>query len=155
MNILFLGGDKRYEYMMQNLVKTHSIHQFGFNDIDGIFSENLDSLDLSNFDTVLLPISGINDKQEIKTSKGLINVPSKIFKNIKGHTKFFTGIKTQKLLELIPKKQIISFLDYEEVEAVNNSLTVDGVMDDIKDKRKNNVCILGYRKTWERNIYKA
>ena len=27
-------------------------------------------------------------------------------------------------------------------------------MDDIKDKRKKTVCILGYRKTWKRNIFK-
>jgi len=34
-------------------------------------------------------------------------------------------------------------------------LLLSGVVDDIKDKRNNRVCILGYRKSWKKNIFKA
>ncbi len=145
MNILFLGGDIRYEYMMHDLSKKHSIHQFGFHNIDGICNTNLECLNLGDFDVVLFPISGLTSSQEIKTQNGPIKLPNDIFENINTNTKFFTGLKTEKLLELIPEKQLKSFLDYEEVESVNNSLTVDGVLDNIKDKKANKVCILGYR----------
>ncbi len=122
MNILFLGGDKRYRYMIQDLAKTNSVSQVGFKNMESI---NLDSLSLTEFDIVLLPISGINDKLEVKTEIGALKLPDNIFESIGSSTKVFTGLKTKKLLELVPKEKIISFLDFEEVETVNNNLTVE------------------------------
>lgn len=145
MNILFLGGDKRYEYMMCDLAKTHSVYQIGFDNIDNVHTDNPNDLDFTKFDIVIFPISGLSANLEVKTSKGLISISSNVLKNISERTIFLTGLKTKKLLEFIPLKQIVSFLDFEEVELVNNNLTVQGVMEDIKDKSINNVCILGYR----------
>lgn len=125
MNILFLGGDERYKYLMYNLLNSNSIYQVGFNDIDKVYTKKIDNLDLSDFDVILFPISGINDKQEIKTELGMINIPNNILANIKENTIIFTGLKTKKLLELIPKKQLISFLDFEEFEEENNTITVN------------------------------
>lgn len=125
MNILFLGGDRRYRYMIEELSKDHTVSQIGFNKIENAYEEILENLDLSKHDIILFPISGINDKGQIKSEKGLINIPDTIFKNINKKTKFFTGLKTAKLLNIIPEKQIISFLDYPEVKKVNDSLTVD------------------------------
>ncbi len=122
MNILFLGGDKRYRYMIQDLAKTNSVSQVGFKNMESI---NLDSLNLTEFDIVLLPISGINDKLEIKTETGALKLPDNVFESLGSNTKVFTGLKTKKLLELVPKEKIISFLDFEEVETVNNNLTVE------------------------------
>lgn len=150
MNILFLGGDKRYEYMMEALSKEHSIYQIGF-DCE-YKSVSLNDLHLSDFDVVLFPINGLSDNLEIKTPNGMIQIPSSVLENIDNRTKFFTGLKTKKLLEFIPDSQIISFLDCKKVEEVNNSLTVDGTISDIQDKHKESVCILGYRKTWKGNI---
>ena len=47
---------------------------YGF-DISGenIISANLDTLDLSEFDVVFFPISGINSNMEIKTEKRKFN----------------------------------------------------------------------------------
>ena len=68
MNILFLGGDKRYKFMMYNLLEKHSIHEIGFKNVDNnIYSEDISNLSLDNFDIILLPMGGINDQQEIKT----------------------------------------------------------------------------------------
>lgn len=126
MKILFLGGDKRYRFMIETLKNTHEIHEIGFNfSDDKIYNESLESLNLSNFDIVLFPISGVSDNLEIKTEQGKIKLPTSVFENILLNTIFFTGLKTKKLLELIPNKQLISFLDYDEVESVNNTLTID------------------------------
>lgn len=152
MNILFLGGDKRYEYIMSDLDKKHSIYQIGFG--NKYTAVELNTLNLSNFDIVLFPISGMNDNMEIKSLNETIQIPTSAFTNITTNTKFFTGLKTKKLLELIPENQIISFLDYPKVEEVNNVLTIDGTIDDIKNKKKDIICILGYRKTWKRTIFK-
>ncbi len=146
MNILFLGGDKRYEYMMCDLSEKHTVYQIGFD--NNIPSKTPNNLEFTKFGIVIFPISGLSDNLEVKSPKGLISIPCDVFENISENTIFLTGLKTKKLLELLPLKQIISFLDFEEVEAINNDLTVQGVMEDIKDKNINNVCILGYRKTW-------
>ena len=70
-------------------------------------------------------MGGINDQQEIKTENGMLRLPDNIFDNLKKDVKVFTGLKTKKLLELIPEKNVISFLDYKEVEEVNNHLTLE------------------------------
>ena len=125
MNILFLGGDKRYRYMMAELQKDYCVYQIGFNNTEDVKELKITNVNLSKFDVVIFPISGINDKQEIKSEKGSIYISNKLFSNISERTIFYTGIKTKKILELIPEKQIISFLDYEEVKNVNDNLTVE------------------------------
>lgn len=50
------------------------------------------------------------------------------------------------MLEIIDSSQIISFLDYEEVKSVNDELTVEGVLDYIRDKNNDSVCVIGYGK---------
>ena len=102
MNILFLGGDKRYEYMIEALSKKHFVSSIGFDNLGNNINEsNLKSLNLADFDIVLFPITGINDKMEIKTLKGTIVLPEEPFYRLK-YTKscpiFFTGLKTNKLL---------------------------------------------------------
>ena len=145
MNILFLGGDTRYKFMMKDLSKRHNISYVGFNNIDFKVSEaDISSLDLSKFDIVLFPISGLNDNMEIKTENGYLKLPEMIFRNLGNDTLFFTGLKTEKLTELIPSSQLISFLDYPEVEKINNELTVLGTLARIQDLKKDSVCILGY-----------
>ncbi len=126
MKILFLGGDKRYKFMIEKLKNIYEIHQIGFKFSDNkIYEEDLENLDLSNFDIVLFPISGLNDELEIKTELGLLKLSDTLFSDIEEKTTFFTGLKTKKILEFIPQRQIISFLDYEEVKNVNDSLTID------------------------------
>lgn len=145
MNILFLGGDKRYRYIMEDLCKEDFVCQVGF-DISNpdIHESHVDDIDLSNFDVVLFPISGLSDDLEVKSEKGNICLPLYIFDSLNKDTFVFTGLKTKKLLDVIPNNQIISFFDDDEVENVNNSLTVDGTIDDIRDRKNDSVCILGY-----------
>jgi len=125
MNILFLGGDKRYRYMIDELRKEHLVYQIGFDNIEGAKKLNITNINLSEFDIVIFPISGINDKQEIKCENKTIYLSDNFFSNISEKTVFYTGIKSKKLLEFIPEKQINSFLDYEKVKKVNDDLTVE------------------------------
>ena len=63
MNILFLGGDKRYKFMMEDLSKKDNISQIGFEAMpQNIVEENIDTLDLSKFDVVIFPISGARNQ---------------------------------------------------------------------------------------------
>ena len=150
MNILFLGGDKRYEYMIEALSKKHFVSSIGFDNLGNNINEsNMKSINLTDFDIVLFPITGINDKMEIKTLKGTVVLPEEPFyrlKYAKSCPIFFTGLKTNKLLELIPASQILSFLDYEEVKEINDELSIKGTLDYIKNMKNDVVCILGYGK---------
>ena len=143
MKILFLGGDTRYKYMMDDLCKTHNVSQIGFSiSNENIYTESLETLDFSQYDIVLFPISGISETSEIKTENGNIPLSDKLFENLNNNILFFTGLKTDKLLKLIPKKQLISFLDFEEVESVNNELTIEGTLADIKENYPDSVCVI-------------
>lgn len=145
MNILFLGGDQRYKYMMEDLSNNLSVYQIGFkNENPLVHNEELDGLNLGKFDIIVFPISGINENFEIKTEKGSISLPKSLFSTLNSNTLVFTGLKTEALLSLIPESQIISFLDNKEVEKINNNLTIDGTLDAIKNMKKDNICILGY-----------
>ena len=150
MKFLFLGGDKRYEYMIEALSKKHFVSSIGFDNLGNNINEsNMKSINLTDFDIVLFPITGINDKMEIKTLKGTVVLPEESFyrlKYAKSCPIFFTGLKTNKLLELIPASQILSFLDYEEVKEINDELSIKGTLDYIKNMKNDVVCILGYGK---------
>ena len=79
---------------------------------------------------------------KLKLRFGNIKLTHDMFSHLNTNTLFFTGLKTDKVLELIPKSQIISFLDFEEVENVNNELTVQGTLADIRDRKNDTVCVL-------------
>lgn len=81
---------------------------------------------------------------KLKLRFGNIKLTHDMFSHLNTNTLFFTGLKTDKVLELIPKSQIISFLDFEEVENVNNELTVQGTLADIRDRKNDTVCVIGY-----------
>ena len=81
---------------------------------------------------------------EIKTENGALKLPESIFRDLNPDTIFFTGLKTSKLKLLLNKSQLYSFLDYPEVEKINNELTVLGTLARIQGLKKDNVCILGY-----------
>ena len=46
--------------------------------------------------------------------------------------------------EYLSNRQIISFLADEEVKKENNLLTKEGIIDWIKDLKKEHICLLGY-----------
>jgi len=145
MDILFLGGDKRYKFMMEDLSKDYTISQVGFDiSSSNICEKTISDLNLSKYDIVIFPISGINDNMEIKTEKGILKLPDSFFSKFNEKTIFFTGLKTNTLKNVIPESQLVSFLDYPEVEKINNELTVLGTLARIQNLKKDNVCILGY-----------
>ena len=125
MNILVLGKDERYRVLIDHLSEKYSVECIGFNDY------KQGSYDCINkYDMIILPMNGLNS---LKIDQGILN-------KIKNDCIIYTGIKPKELEE----KQIISFMDDPEINKKNNELTVEGIIDHIKDKKKNKICILGY-----------
>ena len=125
MRILVLGSDDRYKIVIDHLSKKHCVKNIGINDYK---QGNINNID--KYDMIILPMNGLNT---FKLSKDTIN-------KIRDDCIIYTGIKPVELKD----KKVISFMDDNDINLENNKITVDGIMDNIKDKPKNNICILGY-----------
>ena len=116
--ILILGQDPRFDIVETELKKKYQVNR----------SNNL-NIDISKYDLIILPMKGIsNDNIEFlkKSKKSAI---------------IYTGLKNN--LENI-NREIISFLDDEEIKEANNNITVDGIIDYIKNINHDKICLLGY-----------
>ena len=125
MNILVLGCDERYRVVIDYLNKKNCVECIGFKEYK---QGNLD--DINKYDMIILPMNGLNT---FKLNKTTIN-------QIKDDCIIYTGIKPVELKD----KQVISFIDDNDINLENNKITVDGIINNIKDKKMDNICILGY-----------
>ena len=129
MKILFIGYDARYKVVIDTLKIKNDVYTLGYEDIDNVGVGNLNNI--NEYDIVVLPMSGIKNG-----SASNIKVDSSIFDNYNGI--IYTGIKKGL------RGNVESFLDDKEICFENTMITVDGIMDRIKDIDKVIICILGY-----------
>ena len=132
MNVLFLGKDQRYEVIIDYLNKTHNVECIGYD------NQKIGSLEhIDKYDIIILPMYGIKNGMidNIQITESIIN-------KIRDDCIIYTGLKPKELAY----KKIISFMDDEKINDENNQITVEGIIDNIKDKDKSMICILGYGK---------
>ncbi len=125
MHVLVLGSDERYRVIIEYLSNKYCVESIGF---DEYKHGSLDNI--SKYDMIILPMNGLNT---FKLNEYTI-------KKIRDDCIIYTGIKPMEL----DGKKVISFMDDDTINLENNKICVDGIMDNIKDKLKNNICILGY-----------
>lgn len=122
MKILFIGYDARYVYLINELKSKYIVDTIGYgNDI------SVDNKSINAYDIVVLPMRGIINNDYITES---------LFNNYKGL--IYTGL-TKGLIG-----NVESFLSDKEIIEENTNITVDGIMDRIKNINKVIICILGY-----------
>ena len=122
MKILFIGYDARYKYLINELNKKYEIDTLGYgNDI------SVDNNSINNYDIVVLPMRGICNNDYVTKD---------LFNNYKGV--IYTGL-TKGL-----KGDVESFLSDKDILDENTKITVDGILDRIKNINKFIICILGY-----------
>lgn len=153
MNILFLGGDKRYLPIILELSPKNNIDLVGYNTVDIIGNKiNNNSIEFSKYDIIILPMNGIKENMKINSLDGEIEIVNNELKKISSKCMIFTGLITNPILA-INSKNIISFLDDKEIKDFINDITVEGILEKIKDKSNNKICILGYGNIGQR-LYK-
>lgn len=144
MKILILGGDKRYlpiiKYFNDN---KHQVDTVGFEGLSNC-NININDINISKYEIIILPVGGINNDFSINTINGKLPLPDGLFDNLNDNVIIFTGLITDNVIKCIPDKKIISFLNDDEVKEKNNDVTIEGIIDDIKNKKKEYICILGY-----------
>ena len=112
--ILIWGQDPRYDYLEQQLKNKYLVDRFNNN------------TDISIYDVIVLPMKGIDEKY------------LDLLKNTKLNCIIYTGINNLKGIN----RNIISFLSDKYIQEENNNITVDGIIDYIKNTK--NICLLGY-----------
>lgn len=130
MNVLFLGNDKRYEVLIDSLSNKYNVECIGYK------NKKIGSLEhIDNYNIIILPMYGIKDGKidNISINKELID-------KIKDDCIIYTGVIPKEL----KGKKVISFMEDKGIQEENNHLTVEGILDYVKDKKKNRICILGY-----------
>lgn len=129
MKILFIGYDARYEVVIDTLKEKNDVYTLGYADDYNVGVGNLNNI--NDYDIVVLPMSGIKNGYASN-----VEVDINILNNYKGT--IYTGVKNGL------KGNVESFLDDKEICMKNTIITVDGIMDRIKNIDKVIICILGY-----------
>ena len=133
MKILFLGYDARYEVLISELSSKYEIDSIGYNNSDIKIN---DIKNMNDYNIIVLPMSGIKNNYA-----GNVLIPNNLLDNYTGL--IYTG-NTKGLTEKCLKGNVESFLSDKEIVKNNTIITVDGIMDRIKDIDKVIICILGY-----------
>lgn len=155
MKICILGGDKRQLQIINELKNKHEITLIGYdnlNPVDNIKLSNIREVDLSKFDSIIFPVSGVDKDGYIETSFGeKFNVDSKLLINTKKDVLIFTGIISKNLLKILEtgNREAISLMKDEEVIKENTIPTVEGIIADVIYNTEitinnANVFIIGY-----------
>lgn len=144
MNILVLGGDERYSFLVNELNKQYNV------DTAGILSMN-------EYDIIIFPIKGINKNYEIISQNGTKIINSNILSKTNKNVVIYTGLITDTLIEMAHQRKIISFLDDKIVKKENDLITVESIKSLVDREEVENICILGYGdigKLLEQNLIK-
>src|SRR5574344_1538328 len=105
MNILVLGGDKRYDELVKELKKS--------NVVDRNYS------DISKYNIIIFPIGGVSDDYFIKTLNGNKKISKDLLKDTRSDVVIYTGLITNRLKEIAGSRKIVSLLDDKCVKKEN------------------------------------
>ncbi|MCT2534575.1 dipicolinic acid synthetase subunit A [Aquibacillus koreensis] len=137
-NIAVLGGDARYLEMVKNMSKSDHIHieLVGFDQLKQGFSGarqiDIEDLDLSKLDAIILPIPGTNEEGYIETvfSDKKIQITAEWLKKLPKHCLVFSGIATNHLQDIVKEANLSLFplMNRNDVAIYNSIPTVEGTI---------------------------
>ena len=156
MNVLVLGGDLRYLEIINDLCSRYSVDVVGYKNIfinDSVSNVSIDSIDVSKYDIIVLPVNGVMDDNMIycRFNNVPISISDDFFVNSKENVSIFSGIPTSclnKMLE-ISNRNCTYLMNDINVIRENAIFTVEGIIADViinTDRALNdsNVLVFGY-----------
>lgn len=136
-NILILGGDSRYLYLITNLANKNAyLSVIGFNEYtfshSNIKHESINDVDFSVFDAIVLPVTGTSETGEIVPTydKQPFLLTANQIKQTKKHCVIFTGIKN-KFLEQITERtnrELIALFNRDDIAILNSIPTAEATL---------------------------
>lgn len=136
-NVLILGGDSRYLYLLTDLAKKNAnLTVIGFDEYTFLYPQinhkQIEKIDFSIYDAIILPITGTNSIGEIVPtfSKQKIYVTADQLKNTKEHCIIFTGIANQFLKQVTERtnRKLISLLSRDDIAILNSIPTAEATL---------------------------
>lgn len=137
MNIAIIGGDTRQLSVVQTLSELGAkIILVGFGQLDRFFSGtkkmNLADVDFSQFDAIILPVSGIakNGKVEALFSCEEIFLTTEMVEKTKENVLFYSGISGASGADIIEQqgRKNIKLMEHKELSIYNSVPTAEGVL---------------------------
>lgn len=137
MNVLVLGGDLRYLEIIDNLKSKYNVSVVGYKNtyIDDVKNIDIDNINISLYDVIVLPINGVMDKNMIncRFNNVPIKLPQDLFVDSKENVLIFSGISTpylDKMLE-VSNRDCVYMMKDKEVIRKNAVPTAEGVLADV------------------------
>lgn len=136
-NILILGGDSRYLYLITNLAnKQANLSVIGFNEYTfshaNITHENISEIDFSMFDAIVLPVPGTSETGEIVPTydKHSFFLSADQIKKTKKHCIIFTGIKNKFLQQITERsnRELIALFHRDDIAILNSIPTAEATL---------------------------
>ena len=156
MEVLVLGGDMRYLEVIESLSCKYNVTLVGYKNtfVNNLVKNiDIDKVDISRYDVVVLPINGVMDKYLVncRFNNNPIKLPRDFFVGSKDNVLIFSGIPTpclDNMLE-ISNRGCIYMMHDKEVITENSVPTVEGIIADVinntdKTLADSRVLVFGY-----------
>ncbi|CAH0346138.1 dipicolinic acid synthetase subunit A [Bacillus sp. CECT 9360] len=161
MHIAVIGGDARQLEVVRKLTELDAkLSLVGFEQLDHSFSgaikEKLSELNLSDIDTIILPVPGTNTEGKVETifSNEEVYITEEILSKTPTHCTVYSGISNDYLNAIIKKtkRRLVQLFERDDVAIYNSIPTVEGtIMMAIQHTdftiHGSNVVVLGFGRT--------
>ncbi|SHN16805.1 dipicolinic acid synthetase subunit A [Gracilibacillus kekensis] len=137
-NIAIIGGDARYLPLIHALNKMSDfrIQILGFEQVEqsytGVMQSTIDSLETSDLDGVILPITGVDNQGNVETmfSNQPIQLTKQWFQSLPKHCRVFTGISNNTLNEFVSSSNVslVKLMERNDVAIYNSIPTAEGAI---------------------------
>lgn len=137
LHITVIGGDARQLEVIRKLTELDAkLSLVGFNQLDHVFSgsskKEIDELDFSEIDALILPVKGTNMTGEVETifSNEKIVLQQEMLKKTPEHCIVFSGISNQYLDGICTDsgRKLIKLFERNDVAIYNSIPTVEGTI---------------------------
>ncbi|WP_078554591.1 dipicolinic acid synthetase subunit A [Bacillus alkalicellulosilyticus] len=136
-HIVIIGGDARQLEIIRKLSTLDAkISMVGFEQLDdgfvGATKEQLDNIDFSTVDVILLPVSGTNQKGEVETifSNETVTITTELLQKTKKNCQIYTGISNDYLTSCAKEadRKLVKLLERDDIAIYNSIPTVEGTV---------------------------
>ncbi|MBD8068249.1 dipicolinic acid synthetase subunit A [Bacillus sp. PS06] len=137
MHVAIIGGDARQLEVIRKLIELDAkLSLIGFDQLDhgftGASKEQIDELDFSTVDAIILPVAGTNMEGIVETifSNEKVHLTEEILANTPEHCTIYSGISNDYLNNIVSStnRKLVKLFERDDVAIYNSIPTVEGTI---------------------------
>ncbi len=137
LHIAVIGGDARQLEVIRKLTELDAkLSLIGFEQLDhgftGALKEQIDEVDFSIVDAIILPVAGMNSEGEVDTifSNEKVVITEELIAKTPKHCTIYSGISNQYLDNLVKttNRKLVKLFERDDVAIYNSIPTVEGTI---------------------------